>query len=245
MKRMALIFVVIFNSFFIFSDDYKSLFDKAVGFYENKKYNEALKIFLELKEYGFDNFNVNYNVGSTYFKLKKYGYSRYYFERALFFKPFDKELFNNLKIVYGKILKDEVYGEQEIMNKRIIFFIPLKLLLIFFVVFFLASLVFLFLLLNSYKKSFLVLFIVAFFFSGIFTTLFLIQYFDYNRKIFVTSQNNVSVLIAPAKDETAISILNEGSKGVIIEATKDFFKINLPDGTSGWIDKKKTVSNFF
>ena len=90
MKKKILIILIVFNSLFLFSNDYKSLFDKAVNFYENKKYNDALKIFLELKEYGFDNFNINYNIGSTYFKLKKYGHSRYYFERGLFFKPFDK-----------------------------------------------------------------------------------------------------------------------------------------------------------
>ncbi|HOV14385.1 MAG TPA: hypothetical protein PK771_08890 [Spirochaetota bacterium] len=244
MKKIILLLLITFNSFLIYCDDYKSLFDKAVSFYENKKYDEALKIFLELKDYGFDNFNINYNIGSTYFKLKKYGYSRYYFERGLFFKPFDKDLFSNLKIVYGKILKDAVYVEQEIMNKRLIFFIPLKFLLLFFLISFIVSLIFLFLLLTKYKKIFLLMFIVFCFFSGIFTFLFFVQYIDFNKKIFVTTENNVNVHIAPAKDETAIFVLNEGSKGAIIESTRDYFKINLPDGTSGWIDKKKTVNNY-
>ena len=203
-----------------------------------------LKNFIEIKDSGYDNYNINYNIASCYYKLNKLGYARYYFERTLFFRPFDKDLFTNLKIVYAKVLKDSIYGEQEVMNKRLLFFIPLKVLTILILTMLTFTMVFLIITLVRYKKIFLVIFILFGFFSLVFTFIFTLQYVDYNKKIFVTTQKGVAVHIAPAKDETIITILDEGVKGAIVESTKSFFKINLSEGTSGWIEREKCINNY-
>ncbi|OHD14073.1 MAG: hypothetical protein A2086_12110 [Spirochaetes bacterium GWD1_27_9] len=217
-------------------------FNNAINLYSKKNYEESLKIFLELRKSGIDNFEINYNIGCTYTKLKKLGLARFYFENALVFKPFDSDLFHNLKVVYNDILKDPLIGEQEIMNKRIIYFFPLSLLVILFLICFLLSVlwIFLFFKLNN-KKFFLIFFIIFIFFSFIFTLLFLLQYSEYNKKVFVVVENTANVYIAPSSDETILVTLSEGTKGNVVNYVGDYIKINLADGSSGWIKKDMVI----
>ena len=87
------------------SNNNKINFNNAITSYSNKKIETALENFLELSKTGYDNFEINYNIGCCYYKLQQPGKARFYFERALFFKPFDSDLFHNLTMTYHKILK--------------------------------------------------------------------------------------------------------------------------------------------
>ncbi|MBP7554569.1 MAG: hypothetical protein KA885_14170, partial [Spirochaetes bacterium] len=149
------------------SEDVNKLFNSALQHYNNKQYEKALDYFLKIKnDNNIDNFELNFNVGSCYFKLERYGESRFYFERGLLFNPFDKDLYFNLKVLYNILLKNPKSGEQEIMNQRIIFFLPKILLFSLFVALFLILVIFLilFILIERFRKTVLILLIGFFIF---------------------------------------------------------------------------------
>lgn len=228
------------------SEDVNKLFNSALQHYNNKQYEKALDYFLKIKnDNNIDNFELNFNVGSCYFKLERYGEARFYFERGLLFNPFDKDLYFNLKVLYNILLKNPKSGEQEIMNQRIIFFLPKILLFSFFVALLLIVVIFLilFILIERFRKTVLVLLIGFFIFLIITTSLIFIQSYEYNKKIFVVTDKSANVYLNPTDDNSLIMSISVGSKGRIINDIGDFIKINTPDGSSGWIRKDKVISN--
>lgn len=228
------------------SEDVNKLFNSALQHYNNKQYEKALDYFLKIKnDNNIDNFELNFNVGSCYFKLERYGESRFYFERGLLFNPFDKDLYFNLKVLYNILLKNPKSGEQEIMNQRIIFFLPKILLFSLFVALLLIIVIFLilFILIERFRKNVLVLLIGFFIFLIITTSLIFIQSYEYNKKIFVVTDKSANVYLNPTDDNSLIMSISVGSKGRIINDIGDFIKINTPDGSSGWIRKDKVISN--
>jgi tetratricopeptide (TPR) repeat protein len=245
MKRMLSVFLLIFLTFMVYSNNsHKEEFNTALLYYTKSDFNKALDVFLDLSKKGYDNFEINYNIGSCYFKSGKLGLARYYYEKALFYKPFDKELFYNLKVVYLKLLSDPAIGEQEVMNKRIIFFLQKDILFILIVVFFIISFILLFIFLKFFdKKILLVSFIIFAFFTSVFTFFFILQYMDYNKKVFVVKNETANVYLIPKEKESPISSIKEGTKGIIVEEATDFAKININDGLSGWVNKKDLIRN--
>ena len=113
-KKIYIIVLFIFIIINTNAKKYKPLenFTEANNLYTKKDIQNALKKYLDIFKSGYDNFELNYNIGCCYFKLEEYGKSRFYFERALNFKPFDPDLFHNLIVLYRIIQKNPFYAEQ-------------------------------------------------------------------------------------------------------------------------------------
>lgn len=247
MKRLKrYIFIIfLFITLFLCSDqkEYNELFNKAISNYNEKDIEGALNILLDLYEKGFDNYEINYNFGCVYFKLNKFGRSRFYFERALFYKPYDKDLFHNLNILYRGLLKNPLIGEQVIMNRRIIFLIPMNISILFSILLVIGFLIFLilsYIILNN-KKTFLIFAVIFLFFALQFTAIFFFQYSEYNKKTFTVTAKSLDVHIAPDEFETTILTLPEGTTGKVTEELNEFVQIRLSDGMSGWIKKELII----
>lgn len=245
-KRFVLLFFLLFllNSVLQAKiKNYRELFDEANKLYTNKDIKNSLEKYLFLFDEGYDNFEINYNIGCSYYKIDEIGKSRFYFERALFYKPFDTDLYHNLLIIYKKIYSNSIAAEQIIMNKRLIFFIPAKLIIMLLFLFLISftSLLIIFFLVN-YKRILLILLSISFLFSVIFTIIFYIQYNDFNDKSFIVSSKNANIYIGPGDDEIVLSNLQEGENGKIIEITDDFYKVKVNNNIPGWIKKDNIIT---
>jgi tetratricopeptide (TPR) repeat protein len=246
MKKIILSIFLLFTVLTAFPEKIdSSLFEKGVTYYVKKEYEKALEIFLKMQQNGFDNFELNYNIGSCYFKMEKQGKARFHFERALIFRPFDRNLANNLKLVYSRVLDDPLMGEQEIMNKRMIFFIPLGLLLSIIILCLLALTAFIYMFINriNLRRLFLILGIVTASFLILFTVLFMIQYAEFKKKIYVVTSSASNIYLLPDEKETVLNTVTEGEKGDVIVINNDYVKIKLPDGSDGWIKKSDIIMN--
>jgi tetratricopeptide (TPR) repeat protein len=234
-----LVIVTLFISSFTagFSLEEIDIFQQASKHYKNREYAAARDLFTRLQNQGYENFEINYNLGCTYYKLGEIGKARYYFERALFFKPFDKDLDHNLKVLYKQIMSNPLIGEQEIMNKRIIFFVPSLLIVILFSITFLlvSGSVILFFISKKKRRVFLIIFIISFFFSTVSSLLFYMQKTDYSRKRFYVTVYAANIHLAPDEDEAVLISIPEGTRGRIINESGDFLRVSLPDGTLGWL----------
>lgn len=237
--------VIILSSLFIalnlspFSD--KEIFENSINLYNSGNYEEALDKFKSLLSKGYNNFEIYYNIGCSYFKLEKYGFARFYFEKALLYKPFDKDLYQNLFILYNKILKNPEIGIQEIMTKRVIFFIPLGVLIIIFIITFIVIILMIIFIFNivRFRKTGLIILSVFLLLNLIITFLFFLQYFEFNKKEFVTIKTT-NIYITPSEDNIIYSI-TEGTKGIFKDEFRDYIRVSLSDGTSGWINKENVI----
>jgi len=228
------------------SEEVNALFNYALQHYNNKEYEKALDYFLKIRnDNKIDNFEINFNIGSCYFKLDRYGESRFYFERGLLYNPFDNDLNFNLKVLYNILLKNPKSGEQEIMNQRIIFFLPKMVLFSLFLVLLIVVVVFmvLFVTIERFRKTFLVLLIGFFIFLVMITSLIFVQNYEYNKKVFVVTDKTANVYLNPTDNNSLMMSISVGSKGRVINDIGDYIKINTPDGSSGWIRKDKVISN--
>lgn len=247
MKKTIYIFII----FFILLINSNSIkysatndFTKANNLYSKKDITNALNIYLDIFNEGYDNFEVNYNIGCCYFKLEEYGKSRFYFERSLNYKPFDADLFQNLLVLYRIILKDPYAGEQIIMNKRIIYFVPIYITIIILILLTLLTIIFLLIVYikTDKKKIFLIFFTISFIFTTFFFITFIVQYYDFNSRIFVIKSKIADVYLAPNESDTVLTPLTEGTKGKIKEKINDYIRVKLNDGLSGWIKKENIIS---
>ncbi len=244
MKKIAIAAVLIFLTMCIYPEkmNFGELFSKANNSYEKKMFKDALGQYLFLLKNGYDNFNINYDLGCCYYNLNELGKSRFFFERSLFYRPFDRDLEKNLEIVYNK-LHISSGGEQIIMSKRIVFFIPMPILVLLLFLFIVTTVI---LGLQTYfskqhKKAYFIIFIIFVFFIVIFNIIFFTQYIDYNNKTFVSTTKLSNVFATPDDYETIIMTLQEGTSGDITEEIDNFVKINLSNGSSGWIKKDDII----
>ena len=247
MKKYLFIIFIVLKAILFYADDSAILenFNKAKYLYDNKSIDMALDKYLEILNEGYDNFEINYNIGCSYFKLEQYGLARFYFERALFYKPFNSDLFHNLSVLYSKILDTPLSGEQIVMNKRIIYFFPTSIVIIFLFLFIISMIIFLLLTYKTKinKKIFLILFFISFVFTFFFSTIFFIQYNNFNKKIFIIKSKESNVYLSPNESETILTPISEGTRGIIIEDTSNYIRVKLSNGMSGWINKKDIISN--
>jgi hypothetical protein len=241
-----LVLLIIGINFPIIAGDFnlKVEFKKAGTFYSNKNINSALDSYLTILKNGYDNFEINYNIGCCYFKLDEVGKARYYLERALYFKPFDSDLFHNLSIIYKKILKNPALGEQVIVNRRIIFFIPINLVIILFLGFFFSTVILLVMayLISDRRKFFFILFTSTFLLTLLLTIIFFIQYTALNERTFISTSKVANIYLTPDENETVLLSIPEGTKGIILEESADYIKVKLNDDLSGWINKDNLIA---
>jgi hypothetical protein len=246
MKKILVFILLLSIAFNMYPENSdREIFRNGITCFSKKEYDRALKYFIEMKNKGYDNFELNYNIASCYYKMEKLGYSRFYFERALFFKPFDRNLMSNLKLIYSKVLTDPVIGEQEIMNKRMIFFIPLAVLSALIVLLAVSTAVFLFIFFKrkNLRRLSLVFIIVSLSLMLLFTFAFMLQYHDFHKKIYVITSNSANIYLLPNESETVLNTVNEGNKGDVISINGDYAKIRLMDGSDGWVKRNDIIVN--
>jgi hypothetical protein len=245
-RIILIIFFELVFSFMVFanSNKYSSEFNEANKLFGNKEIQKSLDKYIDLYNNGYDNFEINYNIGCAYYKLNMIGKSRFYFERALFYKPLDPDLFHNLSIIYKKIYNNPLIAEQIVMNKRLIYFIPSKFVIFLLFLFLSASviLLILFYLMNN-KRILLIFLSICSLFLLIFTFLFFIQYYEFNKRNFVVTADYANIYIAPNDKEFILTGLREGDSGKIIDDDDNYYKVKLDNEVSGWIKNNEIITS--
>lgn len=224
----------------------ESEFTQAVNAYSANDwataYNRFYDILVTHPEY--DNFEVNFNLGSCCFKMGRIGESRYYFERALLHKPFDQDLYHNLEVIYQRIYDTPDMALQDIHSKRVLFLvgrqvlIPLLLILII-----LTVAMFVLFYLTHGKRVFGIMALLFFLLSAASFIWLGLQRLDYNRNVYVVKVQQTDVYLSPTDPDSVLMTLAEGAKGTVIENTGVYIKIRIPDGTSGYIKRSAVISS--
>ncbi len=223
------------------SIDFRAEFDNATNYYEAKEYKKASEIYSKLIENGYNNFNVNFNKGSSSFELERYGEAKFYYLKALKKNPFDKELKTNIKVTYKKLGEDPSDSDVEIMSARMLYFFSPTVVFVLFIISIILVILSIILFRRLENRRVLIFFVVFSVLSLIFTTLYVFQYIDLNRKFFIVTSKETPCYVTPNSGDLVLVTLKEGAKLKIVDMTNNFIKTDLNNGLYGFVDKSKVV----
>lgn len=106
MKQLIYILVFFFTINGLKANDFvqtKEAFKIGTEAYKDADYEKALGYFLQVDSAA-DGFDINYNLGNTYFKLGQIPQTILYYERALKYAPTNEDVRHNLKIANDQIV---------------------------------------------------------------------------------------------------------------------------------------------
>jgi len=240
MKKI--IFILILTTQFFFA---QSSFEKGNDLYQKGKYEQAISEYESVLASKNHSAELYFNLGNCYYKLNKVAPAIYNYEKALVLNPDDAEITNNLKFAQ-KLQIDEIKVIPQVgFAKMIHDFTSIfhyntwawisvgfaTMFLVFFIGYYFSQI--------ALSKRI--------FFIGMFVLLFLMlisvtsaisekNHFESEKPAIVFAEM-VLVKSEPQSASNTVFTLHEGTKVFIKEKLENWRKIQLTDGTEGWIEK--------
>lgn len=240
MKKLLILFLL--TTQFLFA---QSSFENGNNLYQKGKYEPAISEYENVLASKNHSAELYFNLGNCYYKLNKVAPAIYNYEKALVLNPEDTEIQNNLKFAQ-KLQIDEIKEIPEVgFSKMVHDFTSIfhyntwawisvglaTLFLLFFIGYYFSQM--------ALSKRV--------FFFGMFVLLFLIltsvssaisnkNHFE-NEKPAIVFAEMVLVKSEPQRASNTVFTLHEGTKVFVLETLDSWKKIQLTDGTEGWIEK--------
>lgn len=220
-------------------------FDKGNYFYQKGRYEQAISEYESVLSAKQHSAELYFNLGNCYYKLNKVAPAIYNYEKALVLNPDDTEIANNLKFAQ-KMQIDEIkviptVGFSKMVHDfaSIFHYNTWAWISVGF------STLFLLCFMGYYFSK--LTFTKRMFFFGMFGLLLLLLVsvsvaisekndFD-NEKPAIVFAEMVLVKSEPQKGSNTVFTIHEGTKVFIKEIVGNWRKIQLTDGTEGWIEK--------
>ncbi len=226
-------------------DDFAQL-TNAANAYSTQDYQTAIDIYEQILASGRDAFEIYYNLGNAYFKNNDIGPAILNYERAARINPSDPDLQYNLNIAQGRTVdKIEMISVPEFVTgyKSFVNTIPADrwgvFSLIAFILLLMSLLGFLFLNQKLTKQIMLsagglfLLLTLFFFYLG-----WQQQRWLNDRKEAIIFQPSITVTSTPDDAGEELFVLHEGTKVSIVERFRDWVRIRIGDGNTGWVPKE-------
>jgi tetratricopeptide (TPR) repeat protein len=241
-KKIALLSILLLLLAVAGSAGVQEDFSTANSHYQAGRYDEALKIYLQINKQ-LTNWQVLYNIGNCYYKLDQPLAAKIYYLRARKFRPLDRSISRNIAIV-NKSFKDVIAPETPDFISRTIQVLEAGLSLNALSALLLVSIlllnVFLFLLLKK-GRSKIIIYGLAF---SLFLSLAVGAYL-YNRvsgqrqtSIAVVSEANSVLRSGPGESNTELFKINPGLEVKILDRNQDWAQVSASPQVAGWIELK-------
>ncbi|MFA7444842.1 MAG: tetratricopeptide repeat protein [Flavobacteriaceae bacterium] len=225
-------------------------FDRANELYEQENFEEAAQAYEELLASGQHSADVYFNLGNAYYKLSQIAPSIYNYERALLLEPNNKNVQTNLKFARNMTIDEikeapkvgirnwlsgftSVY-HYDVWAKIAVGFSVLCLLG--FVGYYFARKI----ILKRISFALMLVFLLTSVLSVMLSVFEKNRAESYNPAIVFAE--TVSVKGEPQTLSANVVTLHEGTKVYILENLDEWFKVELADGTQGWVEKETVRS---
>jgi hypothetical protein len=235
-------FCFFFSFCYVVKGNPQELLLKAEKLYNEKKYEEALKIYEQIEKDGWQSADFYYNMGNIYYRLNKLGYAIWKYEKALKLQPGSSNISHNLELCYSKTIDKLEVNENffiRSIKEGFIFRFNERTWGILSIVFSFVSVLLILvsvLLLTSLRPLFVpfaILFLIFSITSGIFGKM---VYKETHRSSFaVVLDKEVPVCAEPLEKSFVKFRLHEGAKIRVEEIQSDYTLIKLSNGNEGWI----------
>ncbi|NSL89368.1 tetratricopeptide repeat protein [Chitinophaga sp. Mgbs1] len=217
-------------------------FDAANSLYQQSKFTEAAAAYQQLIDEGYQQKPLYFNAGNAYYKAGKTGDAVYSYEKALQLAPGDEAVKHNLSLANQKVsgyveelplvFFQQWWQQLQQVHKANGWAVGTVVLF-----WLLVAGIMLNSFLPGWKNKFLRWGNYA---LGTLCALYLIMAIDTylvanNHSQGVIMHSNIKVKTAPDDNSKDAFEIQEGMKVQVADATKDYCKISLADGKTGWV----------
>lgn len=219
-------------------------FEKGNEFYQKAKYTEAVAAYESVLIESKHSSDLYFNLANAYYKLNKVAPAIYNYEKALVLKPNNKDAINNLhfaqkrtvdeikvipKVGFAKLVRDFT-GIYHYNTWAWVSVALAVLFLLLFVGYYFSQITI------SKRIFFFGMFVVIFLIlTSISSAIFEKSHFD-NEKPAIVFAERTNIKSEPRNGGQPIFVLHEGTKVFVFETIGKWKKIQLTDGTEGWIE---------
>lgn len=220
-------------------------FEKGNTLYQKGKYEQAITAYESVLATNQHSADLYFNLGNCYYKLNRVAPAIYNYEKALTLNPEDLEIVNNLAFAQ-KLQIDEIKVIPKVgFSKLLLDFTSVfqydiwawisvglsTLFLLFFVGYYFSQF-------TIYKRVFFIGMILIFvlLLLTISSAISAKNAYDTEKPAVVFAEI-VEVKSEPQKASATAFMLHEGTKVFVLESMSNWKKIQLTDGTEGWIEK--------
>ncbi len=239
--RITIIILLITN-YQTKADHKQHVFEGANELYQQEKYAEAISKYLEIIDNGYENWQLYFNLGNSYYRTGQFGRSILYYERAYRLNPKNEDVVFNLNLVNTKVvdniktppLTEFITDVKNLLSKTALIWLTI------FAYLGLAALIILKMFLSKRRiQRLLQIILIPIFIVLLLATSILILRVkeDNSVKYAIVLADKVDVLGEPSEKGTELFSLHEGAKLKIEEYSGGWAKIRLSDGNVGWLKK--------
>lgn len=219
-------------------------FEKGNELYKAGKYEQAINAYGSVLKSNQHSSELYFNLGNCYYKLNKVAPAIYSYEKALVLSPNDREVINNLKFAqkrtidevkvvpkvgFAKLLRDFTGIYHYNTWAWIAIGLSISFLLAFLVYYFSETTL-------AKRISFFVMFaLIVFIVIAAAAAFFEKSHYD-NEKPAIVFAEIAEVRSEPQSGSSVVFVLHEGTKVFVEEEVDNWKKVQLTDGTEGWIE---------
>jgi tetratricopeptide (TPR) repeat protein len=239
MKKLIFIFLLTTEIFFA-----QTGFEKGNALYQKGNYNEAITEYENVLASKKQSSELYFNLANCYYKLNKVAPAIYNYEKALVLCPTDSEIRNNLHFAQ-KLTIDEIKEVPKVGFEKLLrdftaafhydFWAWISvgfaiLFLLFFIGYYFSQTTL------SKRIFFIGMFVIVFaIVISVLSALFEKSHYESERPAIVFAEVT-AVKGEPKANGSDVFVLHEGAKVFVLEVLDDWKKIQLTDGTEGWIE---------
>lgn len=225
--------------------------DPAIAAYNEGLFRETIEILEKEKETqlanGKESAELYYNLGNAYFRVNDLAHARLNYERALLLDPGDRDTRHNIEYMMTRIEDKILVADTFFLNTWVrvvqnLFSSNAWAIIgaVLFIIFILSLVVFFFTRNIIAKKSA--------FYAGIVSILIVLlaNVFAFKQKgkiehrdTAVIMVGSVSVLSSPDINSKELFILHSGTKVEITKEDRNWYEIEVDNGSVGWVQKEK------
>lgn len=240
MKRL-LVSLIILCSLSGFAYAEEDSFAAANKEYKEGRYQEAVRLYEQIIQTGHPYAAVHYNLGNAYAKSGDFGKAVLNFERARRLSPRDSEILSNLNYVNSLI-------EHQVEDKRPFILVGLNevlsntsrtesslLVLIFYSIWIVVYIVYLLLKRPGRMKRIVV---ILFLFCAVFSIILALKVSILREEDAFVVAKTAEVKYGPSDQDKTAFKLTAGMPVFINDERDSWARIELRDGSSGWISTK-------
>lgn len=228
----------------IFAINIDEQMQQAGAYYRNGEFDNAIKIYEELKNDGYEGTSLYFNLANSYYRIGKLGYAILNYERALKLSPADEDVKHNLAFANLSTVDriqplptfflfewwESLLASLTINGWTYLAYIIFIILIAFIVMYFFVKTIFQQKLVLFSGLGILVLFLVV----GSLLTV------KINREETlidgVVIEQSVTVKTSPDIKSTDAFVIHEGLKVNLEDKIDNWVKIILADGKVGWVE---------
>lgn len=244
MKKLVCIFLVFVSAFAQAQNP--TLFEEANEAYANDDFETAISKYEEILENGETSVATYYNLGNAYYKLNNVAPSIYYYEKALQLDPTDEDVQNNIEFARSMTIDDIPVTEETGFQKSINQFISTfsyntwaYLSIVLSVIFVILFLFYFFSRKPVVKRTLFGAAVFTFLLGGISVFFaFQQQEIQFNNQYAIIFSEEAEVKNEPSQRGEVAFNLHEGTKARVLEDYQGWVKIELSNGTQGWVENE-------